>query len=478
MRDLPEVFDIVAGERRAVSEELSVNLEDPENGEILAKSMGSSIEACDEVLERAEDFHREGIFGSLDYRERAAYLEAIGKRLESKVDDIARLDSFSTGVPINQTTGLAKLAPGAFLAAAGHLKKTQDGVLSGVHGPVDVIRRPWGPALCITPWNAPTPLAAHKVASSLAAGCPTILKPSELTPFGPQLLAEGILEADLPVGAFQYLHGDREVAQHLVNSPKVKAISLTGGLAAGQAVGSSCLKGMKPVQLELGGHNPFVVLDDADLDLVAEGVLRGLTTLNGQWCRAIGRIFVQDKIFDRFLAAVGNRLSQVAIGSPFDQETDLGPLVHSRHLNHIRREMNRFRDLGATILEFGSRADNAGHFVVPSLVLDCPLEQDHREIFGPVATVHRFMDDPEVLPHIHSTEYGLAAYVYSRDVSRARHLAMRIEAGSIKINGVSLVGLHPEAPRSAWGISGYGEEGVRETFEFFQGTRTIGLAHS
>jgi phenylacetaldehyde dehydrogenase len=317
----------------------------------------------------------------------------------------------------------------------------------------------------VAPWNAPAPIAAHKVASAIAAGCRVILKPSEHAPHSAQILAEAI---DLPRGLFQLVHGGPEVGARLVSDERVAAVSLTGGAEAGRAVATACASRLVPVQLELGGNNPLVVLG-GDLERAAEGIVAGLVTLNGQWCRAVGKVILHRSIAEECLARTIARLGRVHLGDPMDATSEMGPLIHRAHRDGVKAAVE---SLGGEILAPGVTPER-GWFLAPALVTGCSIERARREIFGPVATVHVAEDDDEALALANDGPFGLAAYAFGDDVMP---FARKLGAGTVKVNGVTLFALHPEAPRPAWGMSGLGDEGTRETLLFFTRTRVLGRA--
>ena len=411
---------------------------------------------------------------------RLAAMEAMAAHMESRLAEIAELESSTTGVTIRFTRFVSVICHLAFRAAAGVLRErvAGSGTLPGKRGVVEVLRRPWGPAALIVPWNAPAPLAAHKVANALAAGCSAILKPSEAAPLACDLLADAAEAAGLPPGVFQIVHGGGDVGARLVGDSRIKAVSFTGGLRGGRAVAAACAPDFNPAQLELGGNNPMIVRADADLDLAAQGVVDGLITLNGQWCRALGRLLAHASIKAPLMERVWARLANVRLTDSLSPEADMGPIIHAAHLALLRRQIADLVARGGVATSTTPLPDLPGFFLAPTLIDGCRPEDTLEEVFGPVAAVHTFDTDAEAIGLANQAPYGLAGYVFSADEARAREIGREIRAGDIKINGVSLVGLHPLAPRPAWGLSGIGAEGTRETFDFFQGTRTVGVAAS
>ncbi|MEU5882467.1 aldehyde dehydrogenase family protein [Spirillospora sp. NPDC047279] len=474
--NLPPLRDLAGGEWAAAAAELPLVLEDPATGEPVTPSRASSGARVERALAAADAAAPS--WAATPPADRAAVLETAADALEARLDEIVALESFATGVPVRQTRPLGVIVGGSFRLAAGQLRAglADAGSLTREDGrAVEVHRLPWGPAACLVPWNAPAPMAAHKVANALAAGCPAILKPSEYAPYGSQILAEVLAEVlgahGAPSGTFQFLLGDGEVGARLVGDPRIRAVSFTGGAMGGRGVAAACALGVKPVQLELGGNNPLVVLPDADLATAARAAADLLTTLNGQWCRALGRLIVPADREKEIVEAVGERLAALRAGAPGDEETDLGPLVHSAHRELVERQRD---DLAGEVSAWTS-VPGDGNFLPPALVTGVPAERATEEIFGPVATVHPYASADEAVALANGTAYGLEGYVVGADEERALGVARRIRAGEVKVNGSSVMSLHLFAPRPAWGLSGLGEEGTAETLRFFTNPRVVGV---
>lgn len=372
------------------------------------------------------------------------------------------------------------IVPGAFALAAQMLRAGV--LLETLQGPagqtVEVHRRPLGPAVCLVPWNAPAPMAAHKIASALAAGAPTILKPSEYAPYATTELARvvdgALTAAGAPAGTFQLLQGGPAVGGRLVTDPRVRAVSFTGGSVGGRAIASACADGFTALQLELGGNNPLVVLPDADAEVAARACVDLLTTLNGQWCRALGRLVLPADRAEEVLDLALGRLAALGAGDPLDPATGLGPIVHSQHLERLRGAIADLESAGGKA-HATTPVPGTGHFLAPTLITGVPSEAALEEVFGPVATVHTYESVDEALALANATPYGLEAYVVGADREHALAFARRVEAGEVKVNGSSIMSLHLMSPRPAWGHSGMGEEGTVETIRVFTGARVVGV---
>ncbi len=481
---LPAQRDFIAGAWAEPALHRSDWVEDPNTGERRQRQARTDDTGVERALAAAAALHASGDWSGRPAAERAEVLLAYADALEPQCPTIAGLEAATTGATITTTSMLSFIVHAAFRLAAAQLA---DGVLSArFEGPtgrdVEVERVGWGPAVLLVPWNAPAPMAAHKAASALAAGCPVIIKPPERAPHGTAALAGPADELGLPPGLVQVVHGGPEVGGVLVQDPRCRAVSFTGGVEGGRAVAVACAMGLKPVQLELGGHSPLVVLPDADTDAAAEAAASLLTTLNGQWCRALGRLILPSARRAEILDAVLDRLAGVQVGHSCEDASQMGPIVHSTHLGMLRDRIGELVAAGGTAhapTPLPERADLAGgNWLAPTLVTGVDPAVTATEIFGPVATVHAYDDVDGALALANATEYGLEAYVVGADEDAAMAVARQVVAGGVKVNGASPISLHLMAPRPAWGISGLHDEGTTETIEFFGGNRVVGVEGS
>ena len=447
----------------------------PYNGQVLGYMASSKKEDMEKAILAAQKVHEEGSWYGLSAR-RAEYLLAIGEGLKPYLEEIAHLESKNTGVVISQTMGLAKLLPMIFEGAASqvvdHPDKEDLTKKPGV--PIELWRKPWGPVLCLTPWNAPSPIACHKLASAIASGAPVIVKPSEYTPYSIQKVFEVIDKVGLPKGVVSLIHGGAFEGGLLAGDKRVKAVSFTGGFEGGREVAVSCAKQLKPAQLELGGHNPFIILKGADKDKVLDGLIAGLTTLNGQWCRGVGQVFCPQEEKAGLIEAFVARAARLKIGDPLDAKSEMGPLIHRQHKQRLMQRVLEYGDLGARLTSPHGFEEHPC-FMPPGLIDGLSLKKDIWELFGPLAVVHGYREEKEVLAAVRASDYGLAAYIYGPDTDKIMQLSRQLEVSSVKGGGVTITSLDRDAPRSAWGISGLGEEGHFETYRFFQGASVAGM---
>ncbi|MCL4871700.1 MAG: aldehyde dehydrogenase [Anaerolineae bacterium] len=474
---LPPLRDYIAGQFSEPTERLGVWLENPNTGEPIAEQRATAPSGLELALQTAWETHQSGLWADMPIGERVEMLARLSAELEKRQERIAQLDALNTGVTLRLTSMLNLIVTGAWHLANAQLQSgwTHTVMPGPNNNPVQIYRKPWGPALLLVAWNAPSAFMAHKGSSALAAGCPTILKPTEWAPYGCDIFAEAAAAAGLPPGVFQIVHGGPEVGAKLVADPRIKAVSFTGGLAGGRAIAAACAHNFKPAQLEMGGNNPVLVFPDADLDDAAAGIVSLMITLNGQWCRALGRLIVPAAKKADLLERVLDRLAQVKIGDSLDMSSDMGPMIHSHHLAKLQGQLKKLVAAGGTLHSRTPLPDLSGHFLAPTLVTGVPSAQAQDEIFGPIGTVHPYESEAEMLALANGTPYGLEAYIFARDEEKAHQIGAKIQAGEIKINGPSIMSLGIMTPRPAWGLSGLREEGTAETFQFFCNTRVVGV---
>jgi len=478
MNQLPQQQNYINGQWQQPAINLLRALHNANTGEQIGWQYGSSGAQINAAMHSASTAFASGRWSALSYAERAAYLDKIAQNIGQHASSIEWCDAVQTGVVQTLTKQFAAVCAMAFSNAANLLRALPaEQEFEGQSQNLIILERlPLGVAAIIAPWNAPSGIACHKIASALAAGCPVIFKPSEWAAGSAQAIAQAIVDADLPHGTFQLLHGDGIVGSSLCADDRVAAVSFTGGAMGGAAVGGVCGANIKPAQLELGGNNALVVLESADLDAAADGIITGLTTLNGQWCRALGRLIVHSSVEASLLDKVKQRLARLKIGASTDATSQMGPLVHQGHWQHVQQRISEYAELGAELIHpTPISAGLNGWFMAPTLITGLSGEQCLEEIFGPVATVHSFGSPEQATQLANQTAFGLAAYVFGEE-KPAWQMARTLRAGVIKINGVSLFALRGDLPRAAWGKSGLGDEGTKETFEFFRGTRVIGVA--
>ncbi|UKI08749.1 NAD-dependent succinate-semialdehyde dehydrogenase [Variovorax paradoxus] len=337
-----------------------------------------------------------------------------------------------------------------------------------------VIRQPIGVCAAFTPWNFPFNQALRKAAAALGAGCTLVLKGPEDSPSAVVALARIFHDAGLPPGCLNVVWGvPAEVSGHLIASPIVRKISFTGSTAVGKSLAALAGAQMKRMTMELGGHSPVLVFDDADVEPAARFLARTKTRNAGQVCMAPSRFFVHDKAYDRFLDAFTGVYAGLRVGDGLAPQTQMGPLAHDRRVEAMQSLVADARARGAAVLCGGDRLAGAGNFFAPTVVANAP--DDSRlmteEPFGPVVPVTRFGSTDEVLARANALPYGLASYVFTNSLATAHHVSNRLEAGMVTINhfGLALA----ETPLGGVKDSGMGSEGGTETFDGYLVTKFV-----
>ncbi len=393
--------------------------------------------------------------------ERSATLRRWHGLIMAHQEELGRLMALEMGKPIREGRAEAAYAAGFVEWYADEAKRVYGTWFPSHHQGKRLlaIKQPVGPAFAITPWNFPAAMLARKAAPALAAGCPMIVKPAKQTPFTAIKLAELWLEAGGPPGTLQVLPTSqpRPLTQVMMSDPRIRKVSFTGSTEVGKLLYAQAADTVKRLSLELGGHAPYLVFDDADLDGAVAQVVACKFRNAGQTCVCTNRVYVQDGLFEPFVERFTQAVEGLAVGDPLDDATDIGPLVDEAGLAKVVEHVDEALSKGASVAT-GGRA-TGGLYYAPTVLTNVTNEMAimHDETFGPVAPVVRFEREEEAIEQANDTPFGLAAYLYTRDLGRAIRVSEALEYGLVGVNdGVPAA---PYAPFGGVKESGIGREG-------------------
>ena len=412
--------------------------------------------------------------------DRRDLLHAVADAIEARAEEIALLEAWDAGQPLKYMAKAALRGAENFRFFADRAEGARDGRSLPTETHLNYsTRTPIGPVGVITPWNTPFMLSTWKIAPALAAGCTVVHKPAEWSPVTAQVLAEIALAAGVPAGVLNVVQGlGEEAGKSLTEHPAIKAIAFVGESATGSAIMRQGAATLKRVHFELGGKNPVIVFEDADLERALDAVVFMIYSLNGERCTSSSRLLIQESIAERFLTALAERVRKIKVGHPLDPATEVGPLIHARHRTKVLSYFDIARREGATIAVGGEAHDGPGGglYVKPTLFTgaNASMQIAQEEIFGPVLTAITFRDEAEALAIANDVRYGLAGYVWTNDLSRAVRFSASLEAGMIWVNSENV--RHLPTPFGGVKMSGIGRDGGDYSFDFYMETKMVSLA--
>ncbi len=419
-------------------------------------------------------------WAALPGAERRHILHRIADGIAARAEEIAFVECMDTGQALRFMAKAALRGAENFRFFADKAAEARDGLALRAPGQVNVTSRaPLGPVGIITPWNTPFMLSTWKIAPALAAGCTVVHKPAEFSPLSARLLVEIAEEAGLPKGVWNLVNGlGEEAGRALTEHPLIRAIGFVGESRTGSMIMAQGARTLKRVHFELGGKNPVIVFADADIDRAVDAAVFMIYSLNGERCTSSSRLLVEASIYDSFTAKVAARAKAIKVGHPLDPQTEVGPLIHPVHEQKVLSYFDIGRADGATVAAGGARAEGPGGgcYVQPTLFTRATsrMRIAQEEIFGPVLTAIPFQDEAEALAIANDVPYGLAAYLWTQDITRAFRFSEAVQAGMVWVNSEN--NRHLPTPFGGSKDSGIGRDGGDWSFDFYMETRNVCFA--
>lgn len=481
MTDYPTLRMFINGDWIEAGEAGTMEVVNPATGAVIGQCPKASPAQLDAALKAADDAFAS--WSRTSGAERYAILRRAADLLRERAPAIARVVTAEMGKPRAQAIGEITSSCDV-IDFLGEEAKRRGGRLIPTRGAAliaqMVTHEPIGPAVLLTPWNFPINLPVKKIAGALAAGCTAILKPAENTPGAAQLLVECFVDAGVPKGVLNLVHGDPgPVSEHLIASPVTRKVSFTGSTAVGKQLGALAATHMKRFTPELGGHAPVIVSKHADLERAVAMCVSTKFRNAGQVCVSPTRFLVAREVYDRFVAEFAAVASKLKVGDPgADESVDMGPLAHSRRIAAMEQVVADAGGNRGEVVTGGSVITGSGFFFQPTVIANPSPDSRFmtEEPFGPIAGIVPFDAIEDAVGIANSLRYGLAAYAFSGDLDEAHYLGRALRAGMVGIN--QLIVSSPETPFGGIGDSGFGSEGGEEGYLAFTDTKLVMLAKS
>ncbi|MGX5832298.1 NAD-dependent succinate-semialdehyde dehydrogenase [Mesorhizobium sp. 43Arga] len=455
----------INGKWRAGGSRATLPVINPATEKVFASVASATVSDLDEALASAERASK--AWSSRPAKERGEILVAAARTLATKIESAARDLTAEQGKTIAEARGEYTRAVETLEWNGRHAEELQAPIPMGPNRMI--VPEPLGVVAAFTPWNYPAVLIARKLAPALAAGCPVILKGAEETPSVAVYIVEALCQAGIPHGVVSLVFGvPVHISRHLLGSPIVKLLTFTGSTAVGKQLAALAANNLQRCILELGGHSPVIVCEDADLEKAVPAISEYKFECAGQSCNAPSRILVARSRYEEFLSRMTETARNIRIGLPDDPATDMGPMANARRIEAMQRLTKDAVERGASIETGGARLDRPGFFWPPTILTGVPKEASvlHEEPFGPILTVAPFDTLEEAIQEANATEYGLAAYFFTNTADAQRKLTNSLSAGAVSVN--YLKGVSADAPYGGIKQSGYGYEGGEQGVRSFQ----------
>jgi succinate-semialdehyde dehydrogenase/glutarate-semialdehyde dehydrogenase len=468
----------IEGQWRPAENGATFAVEDPSTGDVLAHvadaTAADGLRALDAAAKAQPDW------AAVAPRERSDILRRAYDLLLGRQEELAVLMTLEMGKPLAEARGEIAYAAEFFRWFAEEAVRIDGGFATAPNGQgrLLVMRQPVGPCLLITPWNFPMAMGTRKIGPAVAAGCTMVVKPAEQTPLSMLALAGIMKEAGLPDGVLNLVttSDPGAVMAPLIRDGRARKLSFTGSTEVGRRLLEQCAGQVMRTSMELGGNAPFLVFDDADLDVAVEGAIVAKMRNSGEACTAANRFYVQSSVAQEFARRLADRMAGLRVGRGVDEGVTVGPLIDDEARQKVASLVDDAVRRGATVLTGGTAEEGAGYFYPPTVLADVPTDarMRHEEIFGPVAPLVTFETEEEAVTLANDTEYGLVAYVFTRDLDRAFRVSERIETGMVGLN--QGIVSNPAAPFGGVKHSGLGREGGRLGIEEFLEVKYVAMA--
>ena len=440
----------------------TIEVNNPATMEIVGKVPNFTAEETKSAIDHAEKAFQS--WKNTTAKERSIILKKWSDLIIEHVDDLAKIMTIEQGKPLAEAKGEILMGASYIEFYAEEAKRVYGDIIPDPRPGkrIVIIKQPVGVVGAITPWNFPNSMITRKCAAALAVGCTTVVKPASQTPFSALAVAELAKAAGFPNGVFNIITGSaKEIGMELTKNPKIKKISFTGSTEVGKILMEQSASTVKKLSMELGGHAPFIVFEDANIDEAVTGALQSKFRNSGQTCICTNRLFVHEKVYDSFLEKFTNEVKKIKVGNGLNDGIVSGPLIDKSSLDKVIDHVQDAVNTGAKIAVGGEVHSLGGNFYQPTVLSNVSTEAKitFEETFGPVAPLYKFSSDDEVIKMANDTPYGLASYFYSRDIGRIWKVAEALEYGIVSINnGLPTI---PEIPFGGVKESGMGREGSR-----------------
>jgi aminomuconate-semialdehyde/2-hydroxymuconate-6-semialdehyde dehydrogenase len=418
---------------------------------------------------------------STSAKDRSAILIKIAELIERDLDKLALAESIDQGKPVNlaKSLDIPRAAANIRFYATAILHESTTAHFTDNEAINYTQHTPIGVVGCISPWNLPLYLFTWKIAPALAAGCTVVAKPSEITPMTAYLFSKLCMEAGLPAGVLNIIHGvGARAGQAIIEHPEIKAISFTGGTVTGKTIAATAAPMFKKFSLELGGKNPNIIFADCDFEKAISTSIQSSFANQGEICLCGSRIFVERSLYEKFVAEFTERTKKLIVGDPLDDKTNLGAIASEAHLNKVLAYIELAKQEGGTVIHGGKQVKFTGrcadgYFLEPTIItgLSHTCRTNQEEIFGPVVTIMPFDSEAEVLEYANSTTYGLAATIWTENLKRAHRMAAQVKSGIVWVNCWLFRDLR--TPFGGMKQSGIGREGGFEALKFFTDEKNV-----